>query len=210
MIGDTIRHDTIVPITRDRLTKCRKPFLAHLRPRDREEMEALGVADDVALDVLCRHAVLGAIFPWRWMPAAVLAFHRVGDRTVEVSMLATDDWPHVSRKLVRWGLGFAKPQLLAMGFDRAQVLTMEGYDEAIRFLEFMGFRREGRVVPKAGGVAFIRYAWRMQDHVPRHTEDPGGAGRTDERGQLRCGQQGAHASGRGQGPDVDNCGGPLA
>lgn len=197
MMGETIRHDTIVPIDRDRLTNCRKPFLSNLRARDREEMEALGVTDDVALHVLTRGAVAGALFPWRWMPAAVLAFHRVGDTTVEVSMLATDDWRHVSRKVIRWGIGFAKPQLLAMGFDRAQCLTMEGYDEAIRFLEFMGFRREGRVVPKSGGRAFIRYAWRIKDHVLERTKDGPGPYRADEGRRVRSGQQGVAAHGGG-------------
>jgi hypothetical protein len=198
MMGDTIRHDTIVPISRARLTNCRKPFLANLRPRDREEMAALGVTDEVALNILTQRVVVGALFPWRWMPTVVLAFHQVGPKTVEVSMLATDDWRYVSRAVIRWALRFAKPQLLAMGFDRAQCLTMEGYDEAIRFLEFMGFKREGRIVPKGSSRAFIRYAWRVQDHVPvQCAQTAARAARSAEGGFLRGRQQGAAAHGRG-------------
>ena len=151
----------IEPIDRERLAH----LLANLRTRDREEMAALGVDDETAVHLLTRTAIFGAVFQWRGSPAAVMAFHRAGDRTVEVSMLATGAWPKVALSVIRWGLEFAKPQLLAMGFDRAQCLTMEGYDEAIRFLEFMGFRREGRIAPKSSPVAFIRYAWRVRDHV---------------------------------------------
>jgi len=166
LAGEVIRHDTFAPLHRDRLTNCKKPFVANLRERDKRELDEIGVPRDVVADVLVRGHVVGAIFPHQWMPAAAVAFHPITARCVSASLLATDDWSKVARRVVRWGLRVAKPKLLSMGFTRAECRVMDGHADAIRLLSHLGFQREC-VLPNYGasGVTFHQFAWRYENHV---------------------------------------------
>jgi RimJ/RimL family protein N-acetyltransferase len=103
-----------------------------------------------------------------------LTFHTITPKALAVSMVATDDWAQVARAMVRWGLREARPQLLALGFSRAECRTMAGHADAIRVLERFGFVLECRLPGfGASGVAFLQYAWRLNDHVSfQVTESP--------------------------------------
>lgn len=164
--GEVIRHDTFAPLHRDRLTNCKKPFVSNLRDRDKRELDELGVPRDAVVDLLTRGYAVGAIFPHQWMPAAVIAFHPITPRCVSASLLATDDWSKVARRVVRWGVRVAKPKLLSMGFTRAECRVMAGHEEALRLLQFLGFRAEC-VLGDYGtsGADFYQFAWRLNDHV---------------------------------------------
>lgn len=161
LAGEVIRHDTFAPLHRDRLTNCKKPFVSNLRARDKRELDEIGVPRDVVADVLVRGHVVGAIFPHQWLPAAVVAFHPITARCVSASLLATDDWPKVARRVIRWGVRVAKPKLLSLGFTRAECRVMSGHDDAIRLLQFLGFKPEC-ILDGYGssGVDFIQYSWR--------------------------------------------------
>jgi hypothetical protein len=143
-------------------------LLSRLRPRDRDELIECGFDHASACETFAVPPVLMHIFHHAGDPAAAIAFHALTPRALNVSMVASRDWPKVARSAWRWGTRIARPHLLQQGFRRAECRTMEGHADAVRFLERLGFRRECRV-PNFGasGTAFIQYAWRIEDHVSR-------------------------------------------
>jgi hypothetical protein len=146
--------------------------LARCRARDRVEIEATidyGVAAASIVEMLPL-AVLSKILLHRGAPTALVMFHELTPSALAVSMIATDDWPHVAMSAVKWGLRHAKPFLLARGYRRAECRAIDGHTDAIDFLRFLGFQIEARV-PEFGrnGETFIQLAWRLSDHMP-HTK----------------------------------------
>jgi hypothetical protein len=141
--------------------------LVRLRARDRFELAALGFSAADAAVALAAQPVLARAFHDDAGPQALVAFHAVTPATVAASLLATDRWPRVARRIFRWGHVAARPFLLARGYRRAECRTQAGHDDAIRFLERLGFVRECEV-PQFGadGATFLQYAWRLNDHVP--------------------------------------------
>lgn len=166
LASQVIVHNTPRPLSVGLLTRGRKPFVENLRERDRVELDELAIGPGSVAELLCKGAVLGAVFPWRWAPAAVIAFHPITSTTLAVSMLATDDWRRVSLSAIRWASRFAIPSLLAAGYQRAECRTMAGHDDAIRLLDRFGFRAEC-TLPRYGrsGRDFIQYSWKASDHV---------------------------------------------
>lgn len=142
-------------------------LMSRLRARDVEELHECGMTPEAVALALQAPAVEFKL--WRSLhgPAAFVAFHAITPRALQISMLATDDWPFVARDVYRWGVRECRPRLLALGFTRAECRTMDGHDDAIRFLDRLGFRPECRL-PGYGssGRTFIQYAWRLDDHVP--------------------------------------------
>jgi hypothetical protein len=144
--------------------------LAHCRARDRIEIEAAadyGVAAASIVEML-PVAVLSKILLHNGAPTALIMFHELTPSALTVSMIATDDWPHVAMAAVKWGLRNAKPYLLARGYRRAECRAIDGHKDAIDFLRFLGFQIEARV-PEFGrnGETFIQLAWRLSDHPSR-------------------------------------------
>ena len=142
--------------------------LAHCRARDRAEIEATceyQVAATSIVDML-PVAVVSKILLHKGAPAALVMFHQLTPSALTVSMIATDDWPHVAMAAVKWGLRQAKPLLLALGYRRAECRAIDGHTDAIAFLRFLGFQIEARV-PEFGrnGEAFVQLAWRLSDHM---------------------------------------------
>jgi hypothetical protein len=152
-------------------------LLSRLRPRDRTELIECGFDHASACEVFAMPAVLARVFHHGGAPAAIIAFHALTPRALNVSLLASPDWPKVARAAWRWGTREARPHLLHIGFRRAECRTMEGHADAVRFLERLGFRRECLIRNfGASGAAFIQYAWRSEDHVSRpYTQGAAGA-----------------------------------
>lgn len=142
-------------------------IMRRLRARDAAELAELGIDPEAAACAFAAPAVLARVFTVADEPAAIVAFHRLTPKAVAASLMATDDWPHVARAVVRWGIREARPFLLDAGYARAECRTLEGHADAIRLLERLGFTCECRV-PNFGttGAAFLQYAWRLDDHVP--------------------------------------------
>lgn len=152
-------------------------LMLRLRKRDRVELGEYGIDPDEAVSMLSAPSALTRLFHACGAPQAVIAFHAITPRTLSASLLATDEWPRVIRPVWRWCVQVARPTLLAQGFTRAECRTMQGHDDAIRFLEKLGFRAECHI-PHFGatGAAFTQYAWRLQDNVPdENTKNAGPA-----------------------------------
>ena len=150
-----------------RMLEAARSIMGRLRARDAAELFELGIDSDSAAAAFANPAALAHVFAHDGKPTAIVAFHRLTPKTVAASLMATDDWPHVARAVVRWGIREARPALLAEGYARAECRTMDGHAPAIRLLERLGFVCECRV-PNFGasGAAFLQYAWRLDDHVP--------------------------------------------
>ncbi len=144
-----------------------RSIMGRLRARDAVELAELGIDPESAALAFSGPAALARVFAHGDVPTAIVAFHRLTPKTVAASLMATDDWPHVARAVVRWGMRGARPALLAQGYARAECRTQEAHGPAIRLLEHLGFVCECRV-PNFGacGAAFLQYAWRLDDHVP--------------------------------------------
>ncbi len=140
-------------------------IVERLRARDRREVRELGVDEAMIALMFAAPCVAGRVFVHDDMPAAVITFHALTPKALNVSMIATDDWARVARAVVRWGVREALPFLLARGFTRAECRTMDGHVEAIRLLERLGFALECRLAGYGtSGAAFLQYAWRLEDH----------------------------------------------
>lgn len=151
-------------------------ILLRLRERDAQELAELGLtAERIEPFLLGIPAVEIGVWCGDSGPAAFMAFHQVTPRALNVSMLATDDWPQVARQVVRWSID-VRSRLLGKGFTRADCRTMAGHDDAIRMLEHFGFRRECTLRGYgASGVDFIQFAWSLGDQsdVPERAESLG-------------------------------------
>ena len=157
----------------------------HLRQRDRQELCAYGMKFRDAIEAFMAPCVLSRSFACHGSPVAIVVFHALTPSALSVSMMATQEWPRVASNVLRWGTRIARPGLLARGFHRAECRTMEGHDDAVRFLERLGFKRECRLPGfGADGSAFLQYAWRLNDHVSRQvTENAGSAASASRRAE---------------------------
>lgn len=144
-----------------------RSILMRLRPRDARELAAYGFDVEAAALAFASPAILARVFAHEGRPTAIVTFHTLTPKALVVSLMATDDWPHVAKRVVRWGWRTARPALLALGYERAECRTIEGHTEAIELLERLGFVREC-LLPRFGaqGASFLQYAWRLTDHVP--------------------------------------------
>ena len=144
-----------------------RSILGRARARDARELGEYGFDAEAAALAFASPAISARIFAHEGRPTAIVTFHRLTPKALVVSMMATDDWRHVARAVVRWGWREARPALIASGFERAECRTIEGHVEAIELLERLGFVREC-LLPRFGahGASFLQYAWRLNDHVP--------------------------------------------
>lgn len=139
-------------------------IIQNCRARDRAELEAfwglkltLDQAPQWAASAVLLHIFDGGK---RDQPIAFVAAHALTPSTVQMSMIATEDWPKVAWQVIRWAKRVALPDLKAQGFRRAECRTIDGHADAIRFLTALGFVREA-TCPAYGrsGEAFHQYAF---------------------------------------------------
>lgn len=149
-----------------------RQIVQNCRTRDRAEVEALyGLRATLqTVPQWAGTAVLVRIFDlsmgYRTEPVAFVAAHEVTPRTVQLSMLATEEWPRVAPQVIRWARREAMPRLLSLGYRRAEVRSIEGHRDALRFLDCLGFQLEGTAMEYGrNGEHFHILAWRSKDHV---------------------------------------------
>lgn len=148
----------------------------NMRARDVEEVNATtgNGADHAYVWVpgSWEYAQFRRIFYNVHRPVAFVMGHETGRRTLQLSLLATDEWPLVARAVVRWCVRVFKPQALALGYRRAECRAIAGHDDAEYLLSRLGFVCEV-ALPNYGedGQMFKQWAWRASDHV-FHAENP--------------------------------------
>lgn len=154
--------DEIIPLP---ATDEVEALMHNLRARDKLELRACGYNSPAQVARTFARVLCGAVFLHDWRPAAVVAFAEMTPSTLSAALLASDDWPKVARRVMRYGQRTLKPMLLGKGYKRAECRTIAGHDDAIRFLKRFGFVEECRV-PLYGrdGETFVQFAWRLCDH----------------------------------------------
>ena len=99
-------------------------------------------ADDLARG-LCDMSALGCVILHDDIPAAVAGAAEQQPGVWSPYMFATDAWPHVWRKVVRYLDRDLKPGMIARGAHRAHVHSIVGHPDAGKLLRHLGFEREG-------------------------------------------------------------------
>jgi hypothetical protein len=95
-------------------------------------------------------------------PVAAIGAREMWKGVWSVWAWGTENWNDVATTLTRHALRTLKPAMLARGGHRAECMSWTCHIPAHRWLEFLGFQREG--VLHAYGrnrEDFIMYAWRL-------------------------------------------------
>ena len=95
----------------------------------------------------------------RGQPAGLMGFAPIRLNVATAIAFGTDQFKLVAHALTRHALRVMKPALLAAGFHRLECESRHDHVEAHRWLEFLGFKREG-LLRKHGcdGSDYIKYA----------------------------------------------------
>jgi hypothetical protein len=133
----------------------------NMRAADAAEIFATWPDDDRAA-LADRVAVRG---PFAWCvgagePIACIGAHEGWPGVFSAWMFATDRFPEIGFPLTRWVRRCMMPAIAAAGAHRAHAYSMEGHDDAHRWLEGLGAVREA-THPDFGkrGETFHVYAW---------------------------------------------------
>lgn len=92
-------------------------------------------------------------------PIAVGAVIPFDDDTIQIGMIATDEFPRIAFALTKFVVRRLFPSYAAQGFKRVECLSIDGYGAAHRWIETLGMARlkvfsgVGR-----GGEDFIQFA----------------------------------------------------
>ncbi len=138
----------------------------NMRDADAAEIFALRFDDDRARIATEAKAFsrFGALAYDGATPVAAIGAAEVTPGCFEMWLFATDAWPVVARAVARHAFGRLIPALLAAGGRRGQCLSLSTRLDAHRFLERLGFLREGELRARGrNGETFFLYAWRRSD-----------------------------------------------
>ena len=142
----------------------------NMRERDRVEVEAvLGLSDpvDIGYNMGRAHGYTGAagfVCKLDNESVAVMTATFETPKSVQVALIATDDFNSValavSRKIKREVI----PDLIARGVTRAECRCWEDHTDARRWLAILGAVEECNIPLYGGnGETFIQMAWRLPD-----------------------------------------------
>lgn len=153
---------------------------AHLREGDRREVEAAWG---------CGVAGLAGALSWKigrteeftiagtddGEPVALLMIEAV-KRLAYPSFVATDRFPEIGLPLTRYVKRSLISRLVDVGFERAEVPALLGYEFAERWLTMLGARRV-RTIENAGqsGETFTLFAWTRDDVLGKEAVRPAAA-----------------------------------
>ena len=128
-------------------------FLAVSRLEGKAELiEALADRYGGAPDAICAFA--------GEEPVAIGAMVQARPNVATLAFFATDRFPEVALELTKFIRNRLFPQYRGDGVHRIECISMEGYDDAHRWIGLLGLEREA-VMPKygKGGETFIQFAW---------------------------------------------------
>lgn len=137
--------------------------VANMRACDRREIEAT----NWNLDSLAEQVVMLREFAFfashRGRPAAVIGAAPMWPGVWSVFAFGTDDFQRVGLRLTKFAARFIIPAIEGSGGHRMECASIDGHDEAHRWLESLGFHRECSM-PRygRGGETFHRYV-RLRD-----------------------------------------------
>lgn len=150
----------------------------NLRSQDRIEMEALLRLGPPALYPFAgeafRFAAYKRLFRTKTRrPAAFFMAQPICSTALQVSMLATDDWPEVAAAFVRYGLRDFRPNALGAGYKRAECRVYAANGKAVRLLQRLGFAIEVRLSGYGvAGEEFLQMAWTLESYRDVHVLFP--------------------------------------
>ncbi len=138
----------------------------HMRDWDRKEIFATRWNDDV--NDLAEDCCMVGSFAWvvygETEPVALVGAHPVHPGVWGVWMFATDNFHQVSISLTKFVKRVMIPALVKAGAHRAECKSMEGHEEAHKWLEFLGAKRESTLKEFGkDGQDFHTYVWRRED-----------------------------------------------
>lgn len=91
-------------------------------------------------------------------PVAIGAVVPIGAEVAQIGMFATNDFPKIALGMTRFVRNRLLPLYEARGFRRIECASVEGYDEAHRWIETLGLQRADTLAGfGAGGEDFIRF-----------------------------------------------------
>jgi hypothetical protein len=160
-----------------RLAKLNEPDLLYvadnMREWDRREVFATRWDDDPA--ALTSAILAGGEFGWvagNDLPVAAFGAIPTWQGNWQVWMFATDDWKDVAFDVTRFIRRIMIPSLEQCGCHRAECRSMEGHEEAHRWLETLGAYKESDL-PHYGrnGEMFYLYRWTRPITQP-HSQQP--------------------------------------
>jgi len=134
-----------------------------MRASDAREIYATSWADDPA-DLAAR-VMMAPGFTWTahgddGEPIAVIGSAPLWPNMWQAYAFATDRWPEVYREVTKHALRYMIPGLENSGVHRAQCASIEGHDDAHRWLEFLGASRTSTLDGYGkGGERFFIYSW---------------------------------------------------
>jgi len=137
--------------------------LAHMREWDRREVMAMRWEEEpaaIAAELVARPGV--GWIGWRGPePVVLMGAVPLCPGVWSVYMVATDSFSHLRFSATRHARQVMMPVLLAAGAHRAECLSLDGHEDAQRWLESLGAHREG--APQVGrgknGETYHLYAW---------------------------------------------------
>jgi hypothetical protein len=149
-------------MTLDRLNLADLTTIAeNMRPWDRAEIFATRWNDSV--DELARDAMSSYDFGWiashEGTPVCAIGGIPIHPGVWSVWMFATPDFEKIRVSLTRFALRQIKPVLMDVS-RRVECRSMEGHQDAQKWLEFLGMSREA-VLPQYGrnGETFLLYSY---------------------------------------------------
>lgn len=140
-------------------------IVENMRDSDRREIFATRWTEDAAALASDTLAVPGP----KWIagkdgPIAAIGAAPRWPGVWSVWMFATPRFPEIGGTLTRFVRRRIIPMLVDAGAHRAECYSIEGHDEAHRWLEFLGAKRS-EPIPNfgKGGETFYCYSWARED-----------------------------------------------
>lgn len=152
-------------------------ILADARPADRLELLAVSFQEDyggVTREIMGRKKRGDSMTVFatdEGLPVAFLMQHIVRPNTLAMGMVSTELWHVVARPATRWCVTKYRPALARSGIRRIEAASHIEHEVSHRWLQFLGFRREGLMADFGkNGEAFYLFGMTGDVLSPRDAE----------------------------------------
>lgn len=133
-----------------------------MREIDARELFACRFDDDrdrLVMDIMQRWSIAWVAGHER--PVAVIGAVEMWPRMWSVGMFATDEFPLIGRQLTRWVRRRMIPTIREAGMFRAEARSIEGHEQAHRWMQHLGAKMDERPLRNygKGGETFFNFVW---------------------------------------------------